>query len=85
MTSSTELSDLRWVAMHILISHDRAALRLANAVPEAGLDKTCICSLCRTARPWVGTPEAEVCNPAEDAAFDEMDARQRAADAQLSS
>jgi hypothetical protein len=82
MTSaSTELQDLRWVAMHILISHDRAALRLANAVPEACLDKTCPCSLCRTARPWVGTPEIGVCNPAEDALFEEMDARQRAASA----
>jgi hypothetical protein len=51
MRDQAELQDLRWIARHMLESHDRSAARLAASVDC--LEPICFCSLCRHARPWV--------------------------------
>lgn len=53
-----ELQDLRWVAYHVLSSHDRSAAKLADRFPEQALSHECPCALCRHSRPWVGQVSA---------------------------
>lgn len=58
MDREAELTALRWAASHVMDSHDRAALRLADGNPSMLLPKECTCSICRQVRPFVGLKTA---------------------------
>ncbi|HCZ33444.1 MAG TPA: hypothetical protein DHV93_08310 [Holophagaceae bacterium] len=53
MDAQAELTTLRWVAIHLVETHDRHQAQLAEAWPTLGLPTVCGCPLCRQARPWV--------------------------------
>lgn len=53
MDREAELTALRWAASHVMDSHDRAALRLAEGNPNELLPTECTCSICRQVRPFV--------------------------------
>ena len=64
MRTQAELQDLRWVAREILTDHDRAAALLSDMF-SPDLPRTCQCSLCRHARPWV-VPEPRYCTELDE-------------------